>query len=41
MECHGEKKPKGGSNLSTLQDEAQAAQNRRVWTKVKENVEAG
>jgi hypothetical protein len=39
--CHGATKPKGGVDLSKLQDESQAARNRRLWTKVKENVEGG
>ena len=41
IDCHGATKPKAGLNLTTLQDESKAAQNRRLWTKVKENVESG
>jgi mono/diheme cytochrome c family protein len=39
IECHGETKPKGGVNLIPLQDEARAPQSRKLWSKVKENVE--
>src|SRR4051812_2400109 len=41
IDCHGGTKPKAGLNLTTLQDESKAAQNRRLWIKVKENVESG
>ena len=37
--CHGKSKPKAGLNLAALEDESKALANRRVWTKVKENVE--
>src|SRR4051812_2720590 len=41
LDCHGATKPKAGLNLTSLWDESKAAQNRRLWTKVKENVESG
>jgi mono/diheme cytochrome c family protein len=38
-QCHGKSKPKAGLNLAALEDETKALASRRVWTKVKENVE--
>lgn len=38
-ECHGNTKPKAGLNLAALEDETKALASRRVWRKVKENVE--
>src|SRR4051794_29461577 len=41
IDCHGVTKPKAGVNLTALVDESKIAQNRRLWTRVKENVESG
>jgi hypothetical protein len=38
-ECHSGSKPKGGVNLAALEDEARALKSRKVWTKLKENVD--
>jgi hypothetical protein len=38
-ECHSGSKPKGGVNLAAFQEETSALASRRVWTKVKENLE--
>ncbi len=37
--CHGAVKPKGGVNLTSLLDDRQVAGNRKLWSKVKENLE--
>ncbi len=40
-DCHGPAKPKAGVNLAALLIESQADGNRKIWNKVKENVEGG
>lgn len=41
VNCHGEKKPKGGLNLAKLRDETSIAANQKTWQLVIENVESG
>ncbi len=40
-DCHGPTKPKAGVNLAALLNESQADGSRKIWNKVKENVEGG
>ena len=37
--CHGETKPKSGLNLAAFLESGKAIQSRKLWTKVKENLE--
>ncbi|SIO07419.1 Planctomycete cytochrome C [Singulisphaera sp. GP187] len=41
INCHGDKKPKGGVNLAKLTDEASLVANQKVWQLVIENIESG
>lgn len=41
INCHGDKKPKGGVNLAKLTDESSLAASQKVWQLVVENVESG
>ena len=39
--CHGPTRPKAGLDLSALREESTARARRRVWERIRENVEAG
>ena len=41
ISCHGPTRPKAGLDLSALRAEATARSHRRVWERIRENVEAG
>ena len=39
--CHGDKKPKGGVNLTAFTDDASVLKKRKVWEQVADNVRSG